>query len=358
MHLLKKIILRPHDSMKMAIEALNYNPLPDVKIAKGIVLVADEHDALIGTITDGDIRRALISKYNLNSHLLDFMCTNPSCAIEGDNKQEILEKMKSLGIIHMPILNSLGQIIKLETLGQLLTNKKHDNTVFLMAGGFGKRLKPLTDKLPKPLINIGSKPILEIIIEQFIEHGFHNFIISTHFKASMITDYFGDGGKWNVQIKYVHEKEPLGTAGALGLLPKNMPDLPIIIMNGDILTKVNFNELLEYHNKNKAIATMCMRDYSFQVPYGVLKIQKNTIIDIVEKPTHNFFINAGIYVIDSKITSQVNGLHYLDMPTLMTNQIELNETVNSFPIHEYWMDIGRINELNKANQEVASMFNL
>jgi dTDP-glucose pyrophosphorylase/CBS domain-containing protein len=357
MDVLKKIILRSDDSMKNAIKVLNNDSFSGADNTKGIVLVADEHGVLIGTITDGDIRRALISQYNLDTYLLDFMCRSPISAREGDDQKTIFNKMKSKEIFHIPILNSHGKIVSIETLHNLLENKKHDNPVFLMAGGFGTRLQPLTNKLPKPLIHVGSKPIMEIIIEQFIEFGFHNFFISTHYKAELIRNYFGDGSKWGIQIQYVFEKEPLGTAGALGLLPKNMPDLPIIMMNGDILTKVNFNQLLSYHKKNSAIATMCMREYDFQVPYGVIETKNNNVINIVEKPIHKFFINAGIYVLNPKIISKINGFDYLDMPTLIENQIKMNERVNSFPIHEYWIDIGRINQLDKANQEVSAMFN-
>tara|TARA_B110000967_G_scaffold208448_1_gene260698 strand:+ start:6491 stop:7546 length:1056 start_codon:yes stop_codon:yes gene_type:complete len=346
----KKITLRSDENMKKAIQVLNSEAL-------GIVLVSDKEGFLIGTITDSDIRRALISNNDLDSHLQDFMCKNPISSIEGEDRETILEKMKLHKIFQMPILNSQGKIVNIKTLHHLIENKKYGNPIFLMAGGFGTRLQPLTNNIPKPLLKVGSKPIMEIILEQLIEHGFYNFFISTHYKAEMIKSHFGDGSKWGITIKYLYEKEPLGTAGALGLLPKNMPNLPIIMMNADILTKVNFNQLLKYHNKNSAIATMCLREYDFQIPYGVVQIKKSHITSIEEKPIHKFFINAGIYVLNPKIIRSLNGYDYIDMPNLLENQIELNEKVNSFPIHEYWIDIGRINQLDKANQEVASMFN-
>ena len=343
--------------MHKAIETLASDHLLGPDGTKGILLIVDKNNILIGTVTDGDIRRALILGFNIESPLFKFMRKNPIMANENENREIILKKMKKNGIFHIPIVSSSGQLIDIETIYHLEKTKTHKNTVFLMAGGFGTRLQPLTDKLPKPLIPVGSKPILEIIIEQFIEFGFINFVISTHYKAEMIKNHFKDGSHWGVNIQYIFENEPLGTAGALGLLPKNIPDLPIIMMNGDILTKVNFNELLSYHNTNKAIATMCTREYSFKVPYGVIKTEKNHIIDIVEKPTHNFFINAGIYILEPKIINQVHANKFLDMPTLFKNQIELGNKVNSFPIHEYWIDIGRINQLDKANQEAISFFN-
>ena len=348
MNEVKKIILSDDAIMENAIHILNSG-------APGIVLVT-HNSILVGTITDGDIRRALIAGYNLSSVLKSFMCGNPISANESDIKETIFEKMRNNNIFQIPIISSEGKIIGIETISHIKENEKYDNPVFLMAGGFGTRLKPLTNNFPKPLLNVGSKPIMETIIEQFIEFGFHNFFISTHYKSEMIKDYFGDGSKWNVSIQYVNEKKPLGTAGALGLLPKSNSDLPIIMMNGDILTKVNFNKLLEYHNKNIGIATMCLREYDFQVPYGVVEIKKNDVIKIIEKPIHKFFINAGIYVLNPKIIESIKKLDYLDMPTLLEKQIENNKKVNSFPIHEYWIDIGRINQLDQANNEIKTLF--
>jgi len=353
MNEVKKIILKDDAIMENAIHILNATAAIG---APGIVLVT-HNSILVGTITDGDIRRALISGHNLSSFLKSFMRGNPISANESDNKETILEKMRNNGIFQIPIISSEGKIIGIETISHINKNEKYDNPVFLMAGGFGTRLHPLTNNTPKPLLNVGSKPIMETIIEQFIEFGFHNFFISTHYKSEMIKDYFGDGSQWNVSIQYVHEKKPLGTAGALGLLPKSNSDLPIIMMNGDILTKVNFNKLLEYHNKNIAIATMCLREYDFQVPYGVVEIKKTNVIKIIEKPIHKFFINAGIYVLNPKIIESIKKLDYLDMPTLLEKQIESNKKVNSFPIHEYWIDIGRVNQLDQANIEIKTLFN-
>jgi NDP-sugar pyrophosphorylase family protein len=226
-----------------------------------------------------------------------------------------------------------------------------------MAGGFGARLKPLTNNVPKPLLHVGLKPILETIIDQLISYGFYNFIISTHFKAEMIKEYFGNGDKWGVSIQYVHEEKPLGTAGAIGLLPKNLPDIPIIMMNGDILTRVDFLAMLDFHIKSNAIATMGTRQFDYQVPYGVIESnENNSISSIIEKPVQKYFINAGIYVLDAKVRSLISGNDYLDMPQFLESQIKSKQLVNSFPIHEYWIDIGRVSEFDKANQEVHSLF--
>jgi NDP-sugar pyrophosphorylase family protein len=225
-----------------------------------------------------------------------------------------------------------------------------------MAGGFGKRLQPLTDNVPKPLLKVGKNPILENILIQFIEAGFHNFYISTHYKAEMVREYFGDGGNWGIKIRYIHENKPLGTAGGLGLLPNNLPKLPILVMNGDLLTKIDFSELLNFHLQEKGDATMCVREYDFQVPYGVVKTEELRIISIEEKPVQRFFVNAGVYVLNSSILESIDGINYLDMPQLLEGVIENCGQVNMFPVHEYWLDIGQIEQFNQAQQDISNFF--
>ena len=205
-------------------------------------------------------------------------------------------------------------------------------------------------------MHVGSKPILETILEQFIEAGFHDFYISTHYKSEMVRNHFGDGKQWGVSIQYIHEEKPLGTAGALGLLPEDVSKLPIIMMNGDILTKVSFTHLLDFHADYDGIATMCIREYDFEVPYGVVQTDGTQVTSIVEKPVHKFFVNAGIYVIDPSLINMVDVNIYLDMPNLLEEQIEKGKKVNMFPVHEYWLDIGRIDEFERANREISVEF--
>jgi dTDP-glucose pyrophosphorylase/predicted transcriptional regulator len=343
----KAVILGPKDNMRQAIEVLD-------RMGLGIVLVADDQGRLLGTVTDGDIRRAMIKHHGSDRTLDDVMRKDPTIASLKDDRNKILAKMKERQIHQVPILDQGGRITGIETIHRLLRNNKPDNPVFIMAGGFGKRLRPLTKDKPKPLLNVGSKPILEIILEQFLASGFHNFFVSTHYKAKMIREHFGDGGKWGVSIQYIHEEEPLGTAGALGLLPKDLIDLPIIMMNGDLLTKINFEHLLNYHNEQGGIATMCTRQYHFQVPYGVINIKDCRISNIIEKPVQKFFVNAGIYVVDPLLATSVDGNSFLDMTTLLENQIKKEKQVNMFPLHEYWLDIGHIEEYNRVNMEVDS----
>ena len=343
-----RILIKPSDTLEDAIKALHSG-------GARIVLVVDENTKLLGTVTDGDIRRSLIKHTSMERPIEKVMNSSPLTALLSDNQEAIIFKMKSMDLLHMPLVDDRGTLAGLETLQHLIKNKKYNNPVFLMAGGFGKRLHPLTEKIPKPLLNIGSKPILETIIRQFIDAGFHIFYISIHYKAEMIREYFGDGSNLNIKIEYIYENNPLGTAGSLGLLPEDSLELPIIIMNGDILTKVNFEHLLDFHNENNNIATMCIREFDFQVPYGVVDINGQDVVGIKEKPIHKFFVNAGIYVLDQILVKKVDGKGYLDMPTLLEQSIESGKQVNMFPVHEYWLDIGRMKEYEQAQTEIYEL---
>ena len=345
----KKVSLDPEDTLSKAITVLD-------KEGMRITLVVGKSGKLQGTITDGDVRRALLRHLGMDALVTEVMQQNPTTALETDDYETLLTLMKSKDLLHMPILDSDGCMVSLETLQHLLNNEKLDNPVFLMAGGFGKRLSPLTNEIPKPLLKVGSKPILETILTQFIDHGFYNFFISTHYKAEMVRKHFGDGSQWGVNIRYVHEDKPLGTAGAIGLLPDDLPRLPIIMMNGDLLTKVNFAHLLKFHNEHNGVATMCVREYDFQVPYGVIESDGLKIKGIVEKPIHNFFVNAGIYVLSPQLAKQVDGYNYLDMPHLIKEKIKDGEIVNMFPVHEYWLDIGQMEQFDQAQRDSDELF--
>jgi dTDP-glucose pyrophosphorylase/predicted transcriptional regulator len=345
----KSTILTPNNSMQEAIALLD-------KVETKIIMVADKKSRLIGTVTDGDIRRALINHFEMDTMLSEIMFDKPTTVSANDGRRKILAIMKEKDILQVPLVDKNNKIIGLEVISNLLKSSRYDNPVFLMAGGLGKRLKPLTDDTPKPLLKIGSKPILETILHQFIDAGFHNFFISTHYKADMVSQHFGDGKKWNVSIEYVHEDSPLGTAGALGLLPSDINNLPIIMMNGDLLTNVDFSSLLKFHNEQNSIATMCVSEYDFQVPYGVVELSNQKVVSIAEKPMHKFFINSGIYVIDNSLLSSLDGKSPMDMPQLLENQIKENIQVSVFPIHEYWLDIGQIEHLEKAKIDSKRLF--
>lgn len=343
----KNTLLKPTLTMEDAINVLTKESLR-------IVIVADVDRRILGIVTDGDIRRALVRGCNIKSPVSEFMHKNPLVASSEDSRESIVSMMKEKDVLVVPVVNEQSQVIGVETLSQLLDARKYDNPVFLMAGGFGKRLSPLTDDTPKPLLKVGSKPILETILEQFARYGFHSFFISVHYKADMLKDYFGNGEKWGINIQYVHEKEPLGTAGSIGLLPNF--DLPVIVMNGDLLTKVNFERLLEFHEDSGGSATMCVREYDFEVPYGIIESDENRVRRIVEKPVHSFFVNAGIYIISPELVRSIDGSNYLDMPSFLNSKLDDGEQINVYPVHEYWVDIGRMDEYQLARKNYSEEF--
>jgi NDP-sugar pyrophosphorylase family protein len=317
-----------------------------------IVLVVGPEGQLLGTVTDGDIRRGILKNIGLSEPIERLMNRNPLTCGTHQSREEILCLMKERLLFQIPVLDAKGRVERVEILEDLIKQVKRKNPVVLMAGGKGTRLYPLTETCPKPLLKVGDKPILERIIEEFARQGFETFYISVNYKAQMITDYFGDGSRWNIKIQYLHETRELGTAGALSLLPV-IPTLPLILMNGDLLTQVDFQKLLDFHEENQAEATMCIKHYEFQVPYGVVQVSDHQLIGLDEKPVHRFFVNAGIYVLNPSTLANIPADEHCNITDLFKTLSEKNIPASVFPIRESWMDIGRLDDFEKANTEHA-----
>ena len=344
----KEILLHKDATIKEALEVID-------KGAMRIAIVLDENDKVIGTLSDGDIRRGLLNNLQLDSTIENLYFKEPTLASINDSKEVIIQKAVRKQIYQIPIVDDEGRLVKIEELSKLLkTNAKH-NRVVLMAGGLGTRLRPLTQDVPKPLLKVGNKPILETIIENFAKYGFVNITISVNYKADMIKEYFGDGSALGVNIDYVEEQKRLGTAGALSLI-KERPQEPFFVMNADLLTNVNFEHLLDFHMMEHSVATMCVREYDYQVPYGVIETDGSIIRSIKEKPIHKFFVNAGIYVLSPQVFEFIPKNEFYDMPTLFEDMIQEGLKSVSFPIHEYWLDIGRMEEFEQAQNEYGEVF--
>jgi NDP-sugar pyrophosphorylase family protein len=245
-------------------------------------------------------------------------------------------------------------VVGLESMMDLLAREALPNAVVLMAGGRGQRLKPLTDLCPKPLLRIGDKPILEIILENFVSQGFRNFFISVNYMAEKVEGHFGDGARFGANITYLRENEPLGTAGALTMLPEL--DLPFLVMNGDLLTKVNFAHLLDFHTEKKAAATMCVRPYTSQIPYGVVHVDEHKLVRIEEKPTQTVFVNAGIYALSPQALAHIPVGRPFDMPALFESLMAKGQKTLAFPVREYWIDIGRVGDYEQAQTDYTRHF--
>lgn len=323
--------------------------------AMQIALIVDANDKLLGTLTDGDIRRGLLKGLDLNSSIESIIFKSPTVAKISDTKEDILKIAIAKKLHQIPIVDENGKILGIQEIEELVKPKEKTNKVVLMVGGLGSRLRPLTEKTPKPMLKVGNKPILQTIVEKFAEYGYTNIVMCVNYKSHIIEEYFGDGSEFGVNIEYVFEEQRMGTAGALSLL-KEKPTEPFFVMNGDLLTNVNFEHLHNYHSVNQSIGTMCVREYDFQVPYGVVKIKDSKILAIEEKPTHKFFVSAGIYMLSPEILDYIPQNEFYDMPTLFEKLISEEKTIISFPLREYWLDIGRIEEYKKANDEYDEVF--
>ncbi len=348
----KKTSVGPETSIKKTMAVID-------KSALQIALVVDPDDKLLGTVTDGDIRRGILKGISLDEPVKRIFYVSPLTASVDDDPGTMHKIMKEQLINQLPIVDHEGRVVELIFLRDILKEKKQKNPVIIMAGGLGTRLRPLTDSCPKPLLKIGGTPLLETILENFIKKGFDTFYISVNYKAEMIEEYFGDGSKWGVNIEYLRETQQLGTAGSIKLLPEK-PSLPFIVMNGDLLTKVDFKQLLEFHvNNNKlsnAMATMCVREYNMQVPYGVIKQEGNKLVQLDEKPVQRFFVNGGIYVFQPEMMDLIPDNKYFDMTHLFDRMMKKDYKTVIFQIREYWMDIGHKRDFETADGEYGEIF--
>ena len=320
-----------------------------------IALVVDQLRRLVGTVTDGDVRRAILAGLEMDVPAKRIMYRTPIVARAGEPLENAERLAHRRRVRKVPLLDEDDRVVGIHTVGPDPSEEFADNIVILMAGGLGTRLRPLTEHAPKPLLSVGEKPLLETIVEQIIIQGFRRFFFAVHYKGEMVEDYFGNGKKWNAEFQYLRESEPLGTAGALSLL-KERSKLPILVMNADLLTKVNLQSLLDYHRESGATATMGVRAYEFKIPYGVVSTDGHRITEIIEKPVKELFVNAGIYVLSPDALDLLEIGRRLDMPELFSELIAKGHKTAAFPIREYWIDVGRIEDFRRANDEYSEEF--
>ena len=323
--------------------------------AMQLVLVVDENDKLIGTVTDGDIRRGLLNGLDLESLVESVVFETPTIAKENDSKDSILKLALSKKLRQIPIIDNSGRVTGIHIIDELVKPNKKTNKVILMVGGLGSRLGSLTKDTPKPMLKVGDKSILLTIVETFASHGYTNIIMCVNYKSNVIKDYFGDGSDFGVSIEYVLENQRMGTAGALSLL-KEIPTEPFFVMNGDLLTNIDFEQIHEYYLSNTALGLMCVRDYDHQVPYGVINTKKNRILSVEEKPVHKFFVNAGSYMLSPEVLKFIPKNEFYNMTTLFEKLISKDINVISYPIKGYWLDIGRFEEYKRANEDYEKVF--
>jgi dTDP-glucose pyrophosphorylase len=337
----RKALLPIGGSLQQAIRNLDASGLQ-------IVLVTREDGTLAGTLTDGDIRRALLRGLGLDSPLGPVIKRDPLVVPPDLRRDAVLQLMRVNAFNAIPIVDGTRKILGLHLLNELLAPCQRHNLMVIMAGGKGTRLLPHTEACPKPLLPVNGKPMLEHIIERARAEGFVRFVISVHYLGHMIEEYFGDGTRMQVQIGYVREALPLGTAGAIGLLNPR-PDSVFLVSNGDVLTDIRYSELLEFHSRNEAGATMAVRQYEWQHPFGVVRTKGVDITGFEEKPITRTHINAGVYVLDPNALNALIPGEPCDMPTLFTRLQERSVRTIVYPIHEPWLDVGRPGDYDTAN---------
>lgn len=316
-----------------------------------VAIVTDKHQRLNGVVTDGDVRRAILKGMQLSEPVSKIMKKDCVLAPVGTEQEQLFELLRARGIRAVPLVDSQRKVCGVAHIDDfLLTDSVKPNPVVIMAGGLGTRLRPLTETLPKPMLRVGGRPMLEIILDNFVSQGFKNFFISINYLGHIIQEHFGDGSKFGVSITYLSESKRLGTAGALSLLPEGITE-NIVVTNGDVLTRLNLRALLDFHNALHSSATICVREFSTQVPYGVVEVADQVVQKIEEKPNVQRLVNAGIYVLNPKLLSQIPKDTYIDMPDLLNSMLKKDQVIGAFPIREYWADIGRVTDLDNANLE-------
>lgn len=344
---LEDILIHSNCTIREVLEKLNIG-------GKGIVLVVDEKHRLIGTITDGDVRRAILSGASIEDKINGIVHRNPVYVKEDIANEEIKDIFIRSAVKQIPVVNKEGVVINLISINDILLPEGKENPVIIMAGGLGTRLKDLTKEIPKPMLKVGQDPILHHIINNFKRYGYNKIIITVNYKANIIENYFQDGYAYGVKISYIREKERLGTAGGIKLAQDYLAK-PFFVINGDVFTNLNVDNMMQYHLKNKFDLTIAVRQYTYKIPYGVIEANEKMVINIKEKPEEEYLINGGIYCLNPEVIELIPDEQYYEITDLINDCIEKGLKVGYYEIEEYWMDIGRLEDYYKVNDDVGEI---
>lgn len=345
---LSRLLIDPARPVLEAIAQMDRNRL-------GIVLVVDGEGKLVGTVTDGDVRRGILAKLDLRQPIEVLLArkagtcyARPITAPMGADRSHYLSLLREHNILHLPLVDAQQRVAALVSLDEFLPDQTLSLQAIVMAGGAGSRLHPLTEDLPKPMLRIGDRPLLEIIIGQLRDAGIKQVKVTTHHKQEKIAAHFGDGSQLGVSLSYLEEDRPLGTVGSLGLL--ETPEETTLVMNGDILTQVDFRAMLAFHHEHRADLTVAVRHYELKVPYGVIECDGPVVRTLSEKPAIGFFVNAGIYLLEPSVYRFIPTGQRFDMTELIQRLLAEGRAVVSFPVREDWMDIGQIADYQQAQE--------
>lgn len=344
----EQVLVGPETTLREALEIID-------RAGSQMALVVDVQRRLLGTLSDGDARRGLLKGLKLTDQVAAAMHTTPTCARDGDDRHSILSMMRRLGLHQIPVVDAHGVVVGLEIVDDYLITPLRDNWVVVMAGGIGSRLQDLTRDTPKPMLKVGARPLLETIVRSYAAQGFRRFYFAVHYKAEQIEAHFGDGNALGIEIQYLREQQRLGTAGALSLLPQ-APTLPIVVTNADLLTKEDYSRMVDRHVEANADATMAVREYEMQVPFGVVREREGRIEGIEEKPVQRFVVSAGMYVLSPQALRLVPSGRFFDMPSLFEAMVREGMRTRCHYIDGYWLDIGRRPDYERANIDFAEVF--
>lgn len=344
----QQILVTPGTTLRVAMERIN-------EVGSQIALVVDDHRRLVGTLSDGDARRALLAGVTLDDVVSKSMHPKPISVFSDEVSDEVLGKMRRNGLHQIPVIDRSGVVVGLQTIDDFLSVRPRSNCVVIMAGGLGTRLEALTQDTPKPMLTIGSRPILEILVKQLADQGFADFYIAVNYKAEQIVSYFGDGERFGIRVRYLHEPKRMGTAGALSLIEEPIRQ-PFLVTNADLLIKEDIARMVDVHAESGATATMGVRTYDIQVPFGVVREQDGRVMSIEEKPVFRQLVSAGINVFSPEVLAEITGDQYLDMPSLFSQLLERKRAVRAYHMNGYWLDIGRPPDLARANAEFFEVF--
>ena len=340
----KDSVLSDESTVREVIENLN-------KTGSRIVLVIDRELVFVGVVVDGDIRRGMLRGVTLDDCVLNIVNRNPEVISFNSSKSDAISLMSRYGVSHLPVVDVAQKLCGLYSLVENEKAAKKQNLVVIMAGGFGRRLLPHTESMAKPMVKVGDKPILEYLIENIRSCGFEKIVIAVRYMAHSVEEYFGNGKGFGVQIEYLREKEPMGTAGALSLIDKSISS-PILISNADLLSTIDFSALLDFHVSNGSDATMAVRNHELQNPFGVVEIDGGNVITIIEKPKVVSKVSSGVYAINPSILKLLNHNENLDMPELLNRAISRSLKIGAFLVHEDWADIATESDLRAARAKI------
>jgi dTDP-glucose pyrophosphorylase/CBS domain-containing protein len=347
-NVIRKICVNPFSTIREAMVAIDTGLMQ-------IALVVDSDRRVLGTVTDGDVRRGLLSGFSLNTNVLEVMRSNPTVLLYSAGRSAARRLMRERRLHHIPLVDDDGRVVDIAWVDEIVGLNTNSTRVVLMAGGLGMRLRPLTEQTPKSMLPIGDQPLLEIIIRSLIDQGFGRFTLSVNYLSEIIRAHFGDGSSLGIEIDYIDEKERMGTAGALSLI-EEWPESPFIVMNGDLLTTLRFDRMMKFHVDSNSIATMGAREFKMQIPYGVLSAEGTRLTGIEEKPNQTFYVNAGIYILSPNVADFIEPHMPIDMPEIFQRAMSSGDKACVYPIHDYWTDIGRVEDLERARLEYKTVF--